>query len=342
MQIYHPRAMGQSARTILLLFFSGVGLAGGCERGKQTPHPAAVSSPQTGRITVASLVPAATDLIIGMGAGDHLVAVSNWDAARKEIEPLPRAGDYRNVDWEKLAQVRPQVIVVQFREDKMPAGLSERAGELGAKLVNVHNNRLEDLYPTIRVLGEALGEKEKARRAEEDLKKQLDEVRKRAVGKLPVKTFIGRDATQLASVGGGNYLDELVTLAGGKNVVEGGENSYPTIDRERLTALDPEVVILLLPGASEQVNHEAKRFWSGMTEVKAVKQGKVYVWTEDWLLLPGWRVGDVARKMQGVLHPAPAPAQGMMQDLGAKPSPQPPPAPPALSWRVTIYLMHSP
>jgi iron complex transport system substrate-binding protein len=298
--------MGQSASMILLLIFSALGFTGGCERTKQSTQPPAVSTTQTSRVTVASLVPAATDLIIGMGAVDHLVAVSNWDAPRKEIEHLPRAGDYRNVDWEKLAQARPQLIVVQFREDKMPAGLSERAGELGAKLLNVHNNRLDDLYPTIRLLGEALGEKDKAKVEEERLKKQLDEVRKRSAGKPPVKAFIGRDATQLASVGGGNYLDELLTLAGGKNVIEGGENSYPTIDRERLTALDPEVVILLLPGASEQVIEAAKHFWSSMTELTSVKHGKVYVWTEDWLLLPGSRVGDLARKMQDVLHPSAA------------------------------------
>ena len=37
---------------------------------------------------VASLSPAATDLLIGMGAGDHLVAVSNFDADRDDIRGL--------------------------------------------------------------------------------------------------------------------------------------------------------------------------------------------------------------------------------------------------------------
>jgi iron complex transport system substrate-binding protein len=171
-------------------------------------------------------------------------------------------------------------------------------------------------------LGDAMGEKEKADRAAGELKGRLDAVKKGAAGKAKMKTFLGRGATDLSAVGGGNYLDELLTLAGGENVLQGGENSYPTIDREKLTVLDPEVVILLLPGASEQVVNEAKRFWEQMGEVKAVKGKRVYIWTEDWVLLPGWRVGDLAKRMGEVLHPLTATAP--VASAGP-PSPQPSP-----------------
>src|SRR5438477_9203291 len=95
-QIYHPRAMGQRAvGASERIFFAARGLLivlsilfapAGCDR-----KPAAKSiSPAAKRPSVASLVPAATDLLIGMGAGDHLVAVSTWDADRPEIAGLPK------------------------------------------------------------------------------------------------------------------------------------------------------------------------------------------------------------------------------------------------------------
>src|SRR5687767_218730 len=95
--------------------------AGGCEpagggdaeREKGTPP------------TVASLVPAATDLLIGMGAGDHLVAVSNFDT-RPDAGHLARVGDYRSTDWEMLARIRPDVMVIQIDESKVPAGMRQR------------------------------------------------------------------------------------------------------------------------------------------------------------------------------------------------------------------------
>src|SRR4051794_40169039 len=64
-------------------------LALSCNRA---PAPATTTTTQTATKSprIASLVPAASDLLIGMGAADHLVAVSNWDTKRPENEKLPR------------------------------------------------------------------------------------------------------------------------------------------------------------------------------------------------------------------------------------------------------------
>jgi iron complex transport system substrate-binding protein len=212
-------------------------------------------------------------------------------------------GDYRNVDWEKLAQIRPDAMIVQYARQKMPPGLAQRAKELGIHLVNVHNNHLTDIFSTIQQLGRVLDEPGKADAAGLKLRKQINAVSQSVAGELPIRTFIALEPTALATVGGGNYLNEILSLAGGKNVVQGGENAYPTIDREKLAALDPEVVIVLLPGQSDQVVQEARRFWNQMTQIRAVQQKRVYIWTEPWLLLPGWEVGDLARKMAKALHP---------------------------------------
>ena len=112
-----------------------------CDRGRPGVGP----TTRPGKAAVASLVPAATDLLLDMGARDRLVAVSNWDADRPEIAGLPKVGDYRTVDWEKLIELRPDVMVVQFRADKMPPGMEERAESAGIRLVNIRIVRLEDV-----------------------------------------------------------------------------------------------------------------------------------------------------------------------------------------------------
>src|SRR5689334_17306094 len=68
----------------------------GCDRNSSPASPASpaakrspASTRSNDRVTIASLVPAATDMLIGMGAADHLIAVSNWDADRPEIHDLP-------------------------------------------------------------------------------------------------------------------------------------------------------------------------------------------------------------------------------------------------------------
>src|SRR5205807_2554340 len=93
-QIYHPRGMGQQrcATARIFFFWCVAALAAGCRDGPA----ASTSRPSSGgAMRVASLAPAATDLILGMGAGDHLVAVSNYDAAEIGGRKLPQVGDYQ-------------------------------------------------------------------------------------------------------------------------------------------------------------------------------------------------------------------------------------------------------
>jgi ABC-type Fe3+-hydroxamate transport system substrate-binding protein len=263
-------------------------------------------------VRVASLVPAATDLLLAMGLSDRLVAVSNWDTDRAEISGLPKVGDYRTIDWEKLSVLRPGVMIVQFREDKMPPGLRERAAELGIRLLNVKINRLDDVFTTLRQLGEAIDDPAAATRTENQLRTQLDAVRARVAAREAVATLITRaePGSSLACVGGGNYLDEILTIAGGRNVLHGGENSYPTIDRERLIELNPSAVLALLPSASPQVVEQARSFWKSVPQVSAVRDGRVYLLTESHLLLPGASVGRVAEQFAEKLHPTTAPTGG--------------------------------
>lgn len=257
------------------------------------------------RVTVASLVPAATDLILGIGARDHLVAVSNWDADRPEISGLPRVGDYRTVDWEAMIELRPSKMIVQYSEDKMPPGLRERAKQLNIEIINVKFQRLEDVLSTLTMLGDALGKPELADRAKRAFVSELDEVAKAVEGREPVTVLIGRASSSLETVGGNTFLDDVLKIARGSNVTPGtpDNNNYPSIDREMLLSYNPQVVINLLPGASEQVIEQARQYWQDVPQVQAVKDGRVYYLTEPYLLLPGISLAKVARQFAKALHP---------------------------------------
>ncbi len=298
----------QRAARFARFFFVGAALCAhliGCERPSAPAATAAATTrtAEADRTTVVSLVPAATDLILGMGAGEHLVAVSNWDAERPEIAGLPRVGDYRTIDWERIAQLRPAVMIVQFREDKMPQGMRSRADEYGIRLVNVHNNRLDEVFTTMRAIGEAIGQQQKATDAERRVRAELDAVRSRVAGTPRVQTLIALTHSGLDVVGGGYFMVELLTIAGGTNVLPGGDNSFPTIDREMLLSLDPDVVLQVIPGASPQEVEQARSFWTTVPQLSAVRNGRVYQLTEPYLLLPGHSVGKIASLFAEKLHP---------------------------------------
>jgi ABC-type Fe3+-hydroxamate transport system substrate-binding protein len=252
--------------------------------------------------TVASLTPAAEDLICGIGASAHLVGVSNYDAT-PVAAGLPRVGDYQTVDWEKLSALHPDLLVVQIAPDRMPAGLQQRAAAMGARLINIQIETLADIRREMLDLGKELGETAGAEAAVQVMQRRLDQTRQACAALPKVRTLLVCDASSLAVIGPGTFLDELLTIAGGTNVLPPGTSRYPTIDRETLAGLAPDAVALVLPGASAQVIQSARQFWAAMPEVPAVRQGRIILIDDRRAQIPGAAVADIAQQLAEELHP---------------------------------------
>ena len=308
--------MGQRPRRAhgIKLFISAVVasvVAIGCERKQAARAPLTSASadapvargPAAKEPTVASLSPAATDLLVGMGAADHLVAVSNYDTPREPVANLPRVGDYRTQDWEKLASLRPAKMVIQLHPDRTPAGLRDRARGLNIELVNVQIDTLDDVLAMIPRLAEAAGEPENGAAALNRLKEKIDTVRARVAAAPKVRAIVVVDVGGRSVAVPGTFLHDILTAAGGENAAAALDNPWPTVDREKISQLNPQVVIHLLPQASPQVLRQAEQFWSAMPDLPAVKHKRVHYLTEWYVLLPGYHLGDLAEQFALILHP---------------------------------------
>ena len=285
----------------------------GCDRGGSASSWPASTAPRPG--TVASLVPAATEILLGMGLGDHLVAVSNFDLPREGTRNLPKVGDYQTTDWERLAQLRPAAMITQFAPDRLPPGMQAKAEQLGIRLVNVQITRLDELYVTMTTLGEAAGERSKGQAAADALKDKLDDIARRGAKGRRVPALIVLDDSGRGVAGRNNYLDDLLTLAGGENVIRGKPfpMAYPSIDRETLLALDPEVIFQILPDASPQIRNAASRMWQNLPQLRAVRTGQVHITNPWWAQLPTQHVAEVAdfflKALDGARGASSTPAQ---------------------------------
>ncbi|HVT87813.1 MAG TPA: helical backbone metal receptor [Tepidisphaeraceae bacterium] len=259
---------------------------------------------------MASLVPAATDLIVGMSAADHLVAVSSWETNRPEIQQLSRVGDYQTTDWEKLAELRPDIMVVFMNADRLPPGLTQRADDLHIKLVNLQSSgleRLDDVFKTSLLLGDLIKEPQKAADLSRNIRAQLDAVAKRVSNQPKIRTLIARDEEGFALIAGDTFIDDLLTIAGGTNVAGNIGRRYPNVDREQIIEMSPQVIIQLIPDATPQVIERARKTWEQLPDLPAVQDKKVFILTDWYVIQPGSHVGDLATKFADILHPAAAP-----------------------------------
>jgi iron complex transport system substrate-binding protein len=302
LQIYHPRRMGQrrvAGILILLAVFAAVlvMIGPGCGR---VQAPAKV-----GGAKIASITPAGTDLVIAIGAGDRLVGVSNYDEDRAGVTGKARVGDYQNVDWEKLAQLGVNVLVLQYAPDRMPAFVQQRCEEMGIKIVNIHIDTIDDIGVAMTMLGDAIGEPDSAKEAATKLAGEIDAVRKRVEGLGKVKILVVTNDSDFSLAGPGEFLDEVVTIAGGTNAAAGLGKMYPAVDRETISLLGPEVVIRLVPGGDKkpQVVEAGDRVWETLKGVPAVKNHRVFVVTDWYCQMPNSHVGELAERFAEILHP---------------------------------------
>jgi iron complex transport system substrate-binding protein len=269
------------------------------------PPPPSGKPASGGAVRVASITPAGTDLMIGIGAGDRLVGVSNYDDDREGTAGKPRIGDYLNINWEKLSALGANVLLLQYANDRLPGFVEQRCAELGIKVVNLKLDTVDEICRAMETVGSAIGEPEAGAKAAEQLRSRLDAVAARVKGLPRVRAIVVTSDEGFSLAGPGEFLSEILGIAGGTNAAESLGQPYPEVDREMITTLAPEVVIRLVPDGDRkpQVVEQGDRIWAAMGDVPAVKNRRVYLVTQWYGELPGFRIGEIAEKFAELLHP---------------------------------------
>lgn len=176
---------------------------------------------------------------------------------------------------------------------------------MGIQIVNLKLDSIDEIYAGMKTLGEAVGEPEKGRLAAAALKAKLDAVRERVKDLPPVRTLVVTNDASLSLAGPGEFLDEILAIAGGENAAQSLGKPYPEVDREMILTLAPDVVIRLVPDGDRkpQVVEQGDRIWDGLKDLPAVKNHRVYVLTEWYGELPGSRLAEMAERFAECVHP---------------------------------------
>lgn len=292
----------QFPKSVFRLFFTFVAvflLAGCGESAPPTNSPA--TQPANVRPRVVSLSPAVTDLIVAMGGTDRLVGISTFDVDTA-LSALPRVGDYENANWEKIAELRPTVMIVQGSPDRVPPATRTRARDLDATLHVARIDTVGDVLSESTLIGAQIGLPGAGEALMKRLRTELDELRRDNADRPRVRTLIVTSAEGTGVAGPGTYLNDLLELAGGINAVPQDRPGYTEVDRELLLKFNPDVVIHLVPTATPAQLDAAKTFWQSMPNLGATKSNRIVTITEPWALMPCSRVAELARRFESAIH----------------------------------------
>jgi iron complex transport system substrate-binding protein len=286
---------------------------------------------------IVSLLPSATEIVCALGYGDLLVGRSHEcdhptsvtdlpicsrariavDASSSEIDgsvkAIVSAGlSVYEIDEETLRALAPDFIVTQTQCEVCAVSEHEVKQAVNdwldgqCEIVSLSPNRLEDVWEDIVRVATALGNRRNGEEVVATLRERMSKIRARAAtSEMKPRVAIIEWIEPLMA--GGNWMPELVDMAGGENLFgKAGEHS-PWLEFDELERSDPDVIVVAPCGFDlQRTRREMPPLTQrpGWSSLKAVNDGRVYLTDgHHFFNRPGPRLAESLEILTELLHP---------------------------------------
>jgi iron complex transport system substrate-binding protein len=255
-----------------------------------------------------SLSPGITETVFALGLGDKLVAVSDFSDYPPQAEKLPTVGGYTDVSLEAIVSQKPDLVILPQGQQRLEQQLSG----LGIKTHQVNYSSLLGIEAGIASIGQITGHGQQAEKLLSKIHQQIQNITAKTASLKPVNTLISMahyvNSDQLETVyiaGQQDFYNDLLQLAGGRNVYTGNRVRVPTVTPEGIMRMNPDVIIDVFPEADDHHSdmNLVRQQWQQLDAVSAVKHDRVYIVETDFASVPGPRVFKLLPIFAQLLHP---------------------------------------
>jgi iron complex transport system substrate-binding protein len=262
-----------------------------------------LSAPVANVRRIVSIAPSSTEILHALGLGRRIVGVDRWSDYPPRVLKLPRVGSDLRVDVERVAELKPDLVVASLHvpgmEDNLPA--FERAGFAYLALGGVG---LDGIWEDMRVIGRYLAREQRAEALIADTRARMAQVAARASAANGARPRVHWEWSAHPFVAARrSWITELLEMAG-------GQNAYSDLDVEsvRVTPADaiarqPDVVVACWCGARKLPSVERILARPGWQDTPAIRQRRVAVFKEDLFGRPGPRLAQGLEQLATLLSP---------------------------------------
>jgi iron complex transport system substrate-binding protein len=279
----------------------------GCRDAHPGAAPAATTAPELrddyGRVVrlgapprrIVSLNPATTELLFAIGAGDRVVGRTEYDLWPDSARLVPSVGAGMQPNLEAVMGRHPDLVVLYASGSDR--GAADRLTSAGIPTAAFRMDRVADFARVTMFLGRLIGDTLRARTVVDSVTTTLDRVR-RATDTLPRPTvFMHVWEKPLMTIGGGSFLSELVTIAGGRNIYDSLPAPSPVVTIEDVLRRNPQIVLV---SPIERASMLASDRWRALP---AVRGGRVLAYDTNRVARPSVKLGEAAVSLARLFHP---------------------------------------
>ena len=255
---------------------------------------------------VISTSPAITEILFEIGAGDRVVGVTDYCNYPKNACRLPSIGGPLNPNTEKWIALKPDLIILQ--DDSVV--LNKHAKVFKIPTLEVSVNNLENILTSIQVIADAMQIPKAGKQLVDKITTQIDNYRT-SIGKTKARHVLmllsdtNDPSRDLYAVGRNTFLNELLSIAGGENILPDTMATYPKISKEFIIAKSPEIIIEIGPKSnlSSKDILGRKKEWGKYPTLRAVKNDRLYFIGANYILIPGPRLVNILDDLTRNIHP---------------------------------------
>ncbi|NWG21763.1 MAG: cobalamin-binding protein [Chloroflexi bacterium] len=255
--------------------------------------------------TFVSLAPSTTEILFALGLGQQVIAIDDFSNYPAEAESLPRIGgtDF-SYNYEQIAVLQPDLVLAAGITSPEAVEKIESLG-IPVAILGTPETTLDGVFADIELAGALTGRSEQARLITTAMRARLDEIKARIapVTERP-RVFWELDATDPAkpfTVGPGNFISDLLNIAGGENIFATADSPFPQVSAEQIVAADPQII--LLADAQYGITVESVLARPGWETITAIKEKRVYPINDDLVSRPGPRIIEGLESIARLLHP---------------------------------------
>jgi iron complex transport system substrate-binding protein len=285
-------------------------------------------------LRIVSLLPSATEIVAALGLTDAIVGRSHECDYPPEIQDRPicteaqlnseqpsaqidadvldltqKALSIYKIKTDVLEQLQPTHIVTQDQCDVCAVNFTDvekAVAELthsSPKVISLQPNVLSDVWADIERVATTLGVESRSLLI--GLQSRIEACRQKTQGLSERPTVAAIEWTE-PLMAAGNWIPELVELAGGKSVFGMAGQHSPYLKWDTLVKADPEVIIIMPCGFGlDRTRQETQLLtqhpeWSSL---QAVRTGKVFITDgNSYFNRPGPRLVDSLEILAEILH----------------------------------------
>ncbi len=255
-----------------------------------------ITIPDTPR-RIISLVPSVTEIVFKLRLEKRLVAVTDACTYPKAALKLPHIGSYADPNLEAILLHNPDLVLASA--DMNRPALIRRLELLHVPVYVVQSRTVTEVLETISKIGLITGAEKQAKQLTSSIRRRIQKIERLTAGLTPPTTLECVMVQPLTVAGPDTFVDDIIRLAGGKNIVARGPSRYPTWNAEALLSANPQTIIVsTYPGQPDP-----EHFFSQWPQLQAVKNHHIIRIDADWIHRPGPRLILGIEALAKALHP---------------------------------------